>query len=96
MMPKASLSPSPLGLKALGIYGMTKTVTLSVNALVEDYFGIRGMMDAEALRRLVALGARIAARVRTWIVMEAPTGQRFCVVRAKRPLEGLPGVTTWP
>jgi putative ABC transport system permease protein len=30
-----------------------RTVTLPVTALVEDYFGIRGMMDAEALGRLM-------------------------------------------
>lgn len=52
-------------------------------------------VEAEA-RRLESLGARIVARVRTWIVLEAPTGQRFCVVPAKRSLEGVPGVTVWP
>jgi hypothetical protein len=30
------------------------------------------------------------------VVMEAPTGQRFCVVNAHAPLAGAPGVTTWP
>jgi hypothetical protein len=38
--------------------------------------------DIEAeVARLEKLGARRVATVRTWIVMEAPTGQRFCVVR---------------
>jgi len=38
--------------------------------------------DIEAeVRRLEALGARRIAQLRTWWVMEAPTGQRFCVVR---------------
>ena len=38
--------------------------------------------DIEAeVRRLEALGARRVVQVRTWWVMEAPTGQRFCVVR---------------
>jgi catechol 2,3-dioxygenase-like lactoylglutathione lyase family enzyme len=38
--------------------------------------------DIEAeVRRLEALGARRIGRVDTWCVMEAPTGQRFCVVR---------------
>jgi predicted enzyme related to lactoylglutathione lyase len=38
--------------------------------------------DVEAeVRRLEALGARPVVRVDTWCVMEAPTGQRFCVVR---------------
>jgi predicted enzyme related to lactoylglutathione lyase len=38
-------------------------------------------VDAE-VKRLQALGAKRIAAVKTWIVMEAPTGQRFCVVRA--------------
>ena len=33
--------------------------------------------------RLEGLGARRVAEVRTWVVMEAPTGQRFCVIRAQ-------------
>ena len=38
--------------------------------------------DIEAeVQRLEALGARRVAQVKTWWVMEAPTGQRFCVVR---------------
>ena len=42
--------------------------------------------DVEAeVRRLEALGAKRVAKVNTWWVMEAPTGQRFCVVRAKSP-----------
>ena len=41
--------------------------------------------DIEAeVRRLEALGARRIDAVRTWVVMEAPTGQRFCVVRPQR------------
>lgn len=38
--------------------------------------------DIEAeVRRLENLGARRVAQVQTWWVMQAPTGQRFCVVR---------------
>jgi predicted enzyme related to lactoylglutathione lyase len=41
--------------------------------------------DIEAeVRRLEKLGARRIGAVKTWQVMEAPTGQRFCVVRAQR------------
>ena len=32
------------------------------------------------VRRLEALGATRIGEVKTWVVMEAPTGQRFCVV----------------
>ena len=37
--------------------------------------------DREGEReRLERLGARVVARIRDWIVMEAPTGHRFCLV----------------
>jgi catechol 2,3-dioxygenase-like lactoylglutathione lyase family enzyme len=40
--------------------------------------------DVEAeVRRLETLGARRVQFVDTWWVMEAPTGQRFCVVRVQ-------------
>lgn len=41
-------------------------------------------IEAEA-KRLEKLGARRLERIRTWLVMEAPTGQRFCLVRPQRP-----------
>jgi len=41
--------------------------------------------DIEAeVRRLQGLGARRIVAVGSWVVMEAPTGQRFCVVRVQR------------
>jgi hypothetical protein len=41
--------------------------------------------DVEAeVRRLEALGAKRVEAIKTWVVMEAPTGQRFCVVRPQR------------
>ncbi|MET0340760.1 MAG: VOC family protein [Polyangiales bacterium] len=41
--------------------------------------------DIEAeVRRLETLGAKRVKQVRTWWVLEAPTGQRFCVVRPQR------------
>jgi predicted enzyme related to lactoylglutathione lyase len=44
-------------------------------------------IEAEA-KRLVALGATEVARPHDarWIVLEAPSGHRFCVVRARKPL----------
>jgi hypothetical protein len=52
-------------------------------------------VEAEA-RRLEALGARRVQQVKSWLVLEAPTGQRFCVVRAKVDLAGAPGANRWP
>ena len=40
-------------------------------------------IEAEAVR-LEGLGARRVGQVGTWLVMEAPTGQRFCIVRGDR------------
>lgn len=40
-------------------------------------------VEAEA-NRLERLGAKRIAKVKTWWIMEAPTGQRFCVVRPQR------------
>lgn len=42
--------------------------------------------------RLSQLGAKVVNRLERWVVMEAPTGQRFCVVRVQRP--GFPKNTT--
>lgn len=36
-------------------------------------------IEAE-VQRLEALGARRIEKIKTWVVMEAPTGQRFCVI----------------
>ena len=42
-------------------------------------------LDIEAeVKRLEALGAKRVAKNRSWWVLEAPTGQRFCVVNVKR------------
>ena len=51
-------------------------------------------IDAE-VRRLEALGAKQIGSVRTWRVMEAPTGQRFCVVRSSSA-DFAVKATPWP
>jgi hypothetical protein len=52
--------------------------------------------DIEAeVRRLEALGARRVAQVKTWVVMQAPTGQRFCVVKPTSPAFAATA-TRWP
>ena len=45
-----------------------------------------GADDVEAeVARLEKLGAKRIKKVNRWIVMQAPTGQRFCVVRQGSP-----------
>jgi putative ABC transport system permease protein len=64
VLPEAGLAMSSMLAHVLGVKvgdsvevdlleGSRRTVSLPVTALVEDYFGIRGMMDAEALARLM-------------------------------------------
>lgn len=50
-------------------------------------------IDAEA-DRLETLGAKKIGFVKRWWVMEAPTGQRFCVVKMHHPERGQPP-TKW-
>jgi hypothetical protein len=52
--------------------------------------------QAAEVARLERLGAKKVGEGPRWTVMEAPTGQRFCVVNARRSLAGAPGVTAWP
>ena len=43
-----------------------------------------GADDVETeVKRLEGLGAKPVSRIRDWVVMEAPTGHRFCVVPRK-------------
>jgi hypothetical protein len=45
--------------------------------------------------RLEQLGASVVDRLERWVVMLAPSGQRFCVVRVQRP--GFPkNANRWP
>lgn len=40
---------------------------------------------AAEVARLENLGAVVVERLERWVVMQAPTGQRFCIVRVQRP-----------
>ena len=64
VLPESGLAISAMLARILGVRagddvevdlleGQRRTVTLPVAALVEDYFGIRGMMNADALSRLM-------------------------------------------
>lgn len=95
-----------LGLDVLGpegpsyvrLDGSAHDLTIEVQAVTHDS---RVHLDIESddveaeVARLEQLGARRVQNVHTWVVMEAPTGQRFCVVQAKGDLAGRPGARTW-
>lgn len=40
--------------------------------------------QAAEVARLEKLGAKIVKRMERWVIMEAPTGHRFCVVNPQR------------
>jgi hypothetical protein len=45
--------------------------------------------------RLERLGATVDKKLERWVVMRAPSGQRFCIVRVQR--DGFDKTaTTWP
>jgi len=49
---------------------------------------------AAEVARLEKLGAVVDVRKERWVVMRAPTGHRFCIVRVQR--DGFPkGATSW-
>ncbi len=54
--------------------------------------------DLEAeVARLEKLGARRIKFVKRWWLMQAPTGQVFCVLNPQRgPLAGKPNANEWP
>ena len=51
--------------------------------------------QAAEVARLEALGAKVVAPIKTWVVMEAPTGHRFCVVNPQSD-DFAERATTWP
>jgi predicted enzyme related to lactoylglutathione lyase len=52
--------------------------------------------DIEAeVARLGRLGAREVRRIKRWVVMQAPTGQRFCIVPPQLP-DFPKGANQWP
>lgn len=68
----------------------TGSPTLNVEVQQVDHDS-RVHLDIEAddleaeVKRLEKIGARRLGKIKGWVVMEAPTGQRFCVVRVQSP-----------
>ena len=93
-MPSAGQEPNYIGLD-----GSARDVTVEVQSVKHPsrvHLDIESDdVEAEA-KRLEALGAKRVEKIKTWVVLEAPTGQRFCVIRAKRSLEGAAGAQVWP
>jgi hypothetical protein len=64
--------------------GVQPSVTVEVQAVDHDsrvHLDIQTDDIPAEVARLERLGARRVAEIDSWVVMQAPTGQRFCVVR---------------
>ena len=51
--------------------------------------------QAAEATRLEALGATVIGQVKTWTVMEAPTGHRFCLINPQSD-DFADGANVWP
>ena len=84
---KATRSPNPADASYRKLEAPPGEVTVYVQAVAHPsrvHIDIE-TNDVEAeVARLEKLGARRIQQVKTWWVMEAPTGQRFCVVKPQR------------
>lgn len=91
-MPKAGVEPGYVGLDAgprdlsIEVQDVTHPSRVHLDIAADD-------IEAE-VERLESLGARRVGPCKRWFVMEAPTGQRFCVIQG-RDLENAAGVTVW-
>jgi len=65
--------------------GALKVLVQAVDHDSRVHLDIEADDKESEVARLEALGARVVARIKRWIVMEAPTGHRFCVVNPQGP-----------
>lgn len=84
-----SIDPDHPGTR--GNYVMLETPPDEVSVQIQRvYHESRVHLDIETddiaaeVARLEKLGATVDKRLERWVVMRAPTGQRFCVVRVQR------------
>ena len=71
------------GYVALGECGGTYFEVQKVDHESRIHLDIESDDIPAEVARLERLGATRVAAIRTWVVMQAPTGQRFCVIRAQ-------------
>lgn len=60
--------------------GELKVLVQAVDHAARVHLDIEADDKEAEVARLEALGAKVVARIKRWVVMEAPTGHRFCVV----------------
>ena len=72
-----------------------KVLLQSVDHESRVHLDIESDNQAAEVARLEAIGAKVVAKVKTWTVMEAPTGHRFCVVTPQSE-DFATGAKSWP
>jgi len=76
--------PGEEGEKYVKLVDTTSNLQIEVQTVDHDsrvHLDIETDDMAAEVKRLEALGATVVEHVRSWCVMQAPTGQRFCVVK---------------
>jgi len=84
--PYAALEPAP---------GQPKILLQQVQHDSRVHLDIETDDQEAEVKRLEALGAKRIGFVKRWWVMEAPSGQRFCVVNPQSP-DFPAGANKWP
>lgn len=74
--------------------GALKVLVQAVDHPPRVHLDIEADDKQAEVARLEALGAKVLAPVKGWIVMEAPTGHRFCVVNPQGDAFG-PNAKSW-
>ncbi len=69
----------------IGGQGDMKVLVQAVDHAARVHLDIEADDKEAEVARLERLGARAVARIQGWIVMEAPTGHRFCIVKPQQP-----------
>lgn len=66
--------------------GELKVLVQAVDHAARVHLDIESDDKEAEVARLETLGAKVVARIKRWVVMEAPTGHRFCVVNPQSEL----------
>lgn len=67
------------------VQGDMKVLVQAVDHESRVHMDIESDNREAEVARLKSLGAKVVAHIKDWIVMEAPTGHRFCVVNPQGP-----------
>lgn len=81
----ATEQPDPRYVSLKGPVGEPCVLVQKVDHRSRVHLDIESDDPAAEVARLEAAGAKRVDALKGWVVLEAPTGQRFCVVKPQRP-----------